>query len=164
MKVLEERLSRLLISPGDLGYFESINKETIRNALYRYQDMGYLITRRVASSLVPNAGKSPTTLLYAVDPVCETEILTFWDQPVPVGSPYRDTYEFAENNVNPSDGGATSSGDQGSIFRTRLWDLVENVGKYRREGKHRRDNQIAGHRTLRLAKMARMSTTGKAQL
>jgi hypothetical protein len=38
---------------------------------------------------------------------------------------------------------------------TELWKLTEKVGSFRREGKHRRDNDSTGIRVLRLAKLKR---------
>jgi len=35
----------------------------------------------------------------------------------------------------------------------RLWDLVETIGRFRREGKNRRDNATVAIRVLRLARM-----------
>jgi len=45
-------------------------------------------------------------------------------------------------------------GDDGAILpQGRLWQLVERIGKCRREGKNRRDNATVSARTLRLADM-----------
>ncbi|CAG8613436.1 4831_t:CDS:10, partial [Acaulospora morrowiae] len=37
--------------------------------------------------------------------------------------------------------------------RGKLWDLVENIGKFRREGKNRRDNATVSTRVLKLAEL-----------
>jgi len=42
-----------------------------------------------------------------------------------------------------------------SLKTTELWKLTEKVGTFRREGKHRRDNDSTGLRVLRLAKLKR---------
>ncbi|CAG8544898.1 12251_t:CDS:10 [Ambispora gerdemannii] len=41
----------------------------------------------------------------------------------------------------------------------KLWDFVEHVGKFRREGKNRRDNMTVSSRVLRLAEMVGMPST-----
>ncbi|GES76797.1 putative acyltransferase [Rhizophagus clarus] len=43
--------------------------------------------------------------------------------------------------------------------RGKLWDLVERIGKFRREGKNRRDNATVSSRVLRLAEIVGAPST-----
>ena len=170
-KQLMERVQafgRTLYYEGDLGYFESINKETLKNAFKRYQEMGFLVTRVVVKehrpaenefpqpATLPNLPisypssssshkklqKTKTEVLYAVAPEYENEIIPF----------------FANVDMNTGkDGQETSMSIQPSsdIYKSKLWRFVEELGAYRREGKHRRDNEVTGMRVLRLAILAR---------
>lgn len=191
-KTLMDRVQffgKTLYYEGDLGYFESVNKETIKNAFKRYQDIGFLITKTVYGNEAQDkqssssASQSSTvgtqqqsqqlskfaTKLYAIHPSYEAEVLPFIDQPLPnKGTPYRTAYKFnrnsdlsreftlsdslGQNTINGSSGNSRQPAD---IYSTRLWMFAEEIGKFRREGKHRRDNEVTGKRTLRLARMAR---------
>jgi hypothetical protein len=172
---------------GDLGYFESINKETLKNALRRYKNMGFLVTKTVYSSdlgpaEVVDAAKSrpmnslgiqqstnkqqtlSATTLFAVHPDLEAEVLPFINQPIPVlGTPYQSVYQLpsretittGKRRLTDSSGRPLSTAAITNVYGTRLWLFAEEIGKFRREGKHRRDNEVTGRRTLRLARMAR---------
>ena len=93
-----QRYASTMYYEGDLSYYESINKETLKNAFMRLQEMG-VIDRRKVDRLV---------------------LLSL-------------TAEYESNGRAP------------------LRELVESVGRFRREGKNRRDNVNTSDRTLRLA-------------
>jgi hypothetical protein len=128
-----------LLTPGDLGYFESINKETIMNAFKRYQDLGLLTKKTVQPSTTNETGvPDPPTVLYAVHSNYVGEATALLGQQ-PEGL-YKDFYAFSNDT---------------KLVKTKLWDFCEQIGRFRREGKHRRDNETTGKRTLRLARIAR---------
>lgn len=107
-KVYSERVQRFgtaLYYQGDLSYFESINKETLKNAQQLLLELN-IIEKRVVEK---------TTFIL----------------------------------INPS--------YQADNFK-RLRELVEQIGRFRREGKHRRDTENASARTLRIAKLAAESS------
>eukprot|EP00160_Parvularia_atlantis_P015407 Unigene4375_Nuclearia_a/m.13357 Unigene4375_Nuclearia_a/g.13357 ORF Unigene4375_Nuclearia_a/g.13357 Unigene4375_Nuclearia_a/m.13357 type:complete len:723 (+) Unigene4375_Nuclearia_a:178-2346(+) len=103
-KLLEQRLQKFGVTMyyvGDLSYFEAINKETLKNAWQRLQEVGALQRTR-----------SDKTEVFQVTP------------------------RFEERDRAP------------------LRRLVEEIGRFRREGKNRRDNANTGERTMRLASLA----------
>ena len=191
-RVLMDRVQhfgKTLYYEGDLGYFESINRITLKNAFNRYQEMGIIIQRQypIANAKSPPQQQQPggeeerMGVVYAVSPEYEDEAVSFMRDPKHV---YASVYEFQQRptsnnthsiqphpptipivstrNVNdenlvgvPVPGGRSRR--RGTIYGTRLWDFVEEVGKFRREGKHRRDNEVTGKRTLTLASLVRQA-------
>jgi glycerol-3-phosphate O-acyltransferase len=107
-------LGRTLYYEGDLTYFESINRETLRNALDR------LIEIDVLEKDVLDEGSGP------IDAV----------RPTP-------TYAKCIIVENPND-----------LQMDALHELVENIGRFRREGRNRRDGANLNRRLLRLARLA----------
>lgn len=104
-----QTLARTLYYEGDISYFEAVNKETLKNAFVRLEEMHILKVRKSRSS------KAPPMMALAADYVprrTPTGVIA------PVG---------------------------------KLWELVEQIGKFRREGKNRRDNGTVSVRVLRLA-------------
>lgn len=136
---------------GDLGYYEAINKETIKNALKRYTDMGVLLQEH------HHEGDKSNQIYYLLNSEIEKEAVRCLDQPLPQGL-YMFSYQFdlRSKHASPSPPSSLSPAPAAKhMYETQLWNLVEFIGQYRREGKHRRDNQLTGQRILRLAKMAR---------
>ncbi|RKO99400.1 hypothetical protein CXG81DRAFT_14564, partial [Caulochytrium protostelioides] len=109
-------LGRTLYYEGDLSYFESINKETIKNAFLRLREMGVLLFQR-------STGAQTTWIRLAPE----------WYPPEPLAIPW---YLRRPHG--------------------RLWDLCENMGRFRREGKNRRDTATVSIRVLRLARMTQL--------
>ncbi|KAI8331761.1 putative acyltransferase [Chlamydoabsidia padenii] len=110
-KLYEKRsqaLGKTLYYQGDLSYLEAVNKETLSNALTRFQEQGIIVKRRHA------------------EPKAWSEISLHAD--------------YIPQRLN---GVLTPNG--------HLWELVEHIGKFRREGKNRRDNATVSTRVLRLA-------------
>ncbi|CAG8590188.1 6313_t:CDS:10 [Funneliformis mosseae] len=108
---------KTLYYEGDLSYFEAINKETLKNAFIRLEEVGLIMVKRSRNTKV-----MPTVALH------------------PDYVPTRN-----------SEGAIETKG--------KLWDLVERIGKFRREGKNRRDNATVSSRVLRLAEMVGAPTT-----
>ncbi len=137
---------------GDLGYFESVNKETLKNAFQRYQHMGLLASHSVvakpafeADTQDPHgnpASKRPiqNITVFYVDTKLENQALRF------LSKEPRDLYRqiYSYNKASSKTSNKISSGTEPTIYKTKLWELVETIGKYRREGKHRRDNETTG--------------------
>ncbi|ORX51323.1 acyltransferase-domain-containing protein, partial [Hesseltinella vesiculosa] len=112
-KLFEARtqaLGKTLYYQGDLSYLEAVNKETLSNALIRFQDQGIIVKRRHAT------------------PKSWSEITL-----------HEDYYPQRQNGMLVPSG--------------HLWELVERIGKFRREGKNRRDNATVSTRVLRLANL-----------
>lgn len=124
--------------------------------------------KKHSSTSAASASTTPTNLplavtLYSLNSDLEKEILLFWNEPLPaVGTAYKNIYSFDKDLQSTSHIASrpipVAHRVPKTIYQTRLWDIVETIGKYRREGKHRRDNQITGQRTLRLARIASSST------
>ncbi len=108
---------KTLYYQGDLSYFEAINKETLKNAFIKLEEVGLIMVKRSRSTKV-----MPTIALH------------------PDYVPTRNS----EGAIEP---------------KGKLWDLVERIGKFRREGKNRRDNATVSSRVLRLAEMVGTPTT-----
>ncbi|CAI2170937.1 2421_t:CDS:10 [Funneliformis geosporum] len=108
---------KTLYYQGDLSYFEAINKETLKNAFIRLEEVGLIMVKRSRNTKV-----MPTIALHS-------------------------DYVPTRN----SEGAIETKG--------KLWDLVERIGKFRREGKNRRDNATVSSRVLRLAEMVGTPTT-----
>jgi hypothetical protein len=108
---------KTLYYQGDLSYFEAVNKETLRNAFIRLEELNIILVKRSRNSKV-----LPTIAL---------------------NSEYIPTRNA-----------------QGAIeSKGKLWDLVEQIGKFRREGKNRRDNATVSLRVLRLAEIVGQPST-----
>lgn len=114
-------LGRTLYYEGDLTYFESISRETLKNAL------DCLIEIDVLEKDVLDEGNGP------IDAV----------RPTP-------TYAKCIIVENPNDPQMDA-----------LHELVENIGRFRREGRHRRDSANLNQRLLRLARLAGPAATSK---
>ncbi|CAJ0747851.1 21784_t:CDS:10 [Entrophospora sp. SA101] len=99
---------KTLYYQGDLSYFESINKETLKNAFIKLEDEDIIRVKRSRNT------KIMTTVALHPDYV-----------------PTRNK----EGAIEP---------------KGNLWDLVERIGKFRREGKNRRDNATVSSRVLSL--------------
>lgn len=118
--------------------------------------MGWIARKTIKVDPLPVESESSgsksvqsTVVLWAVDPKYEEEASKFLNQPLP--ELYSTIYKFNQSESKR----AANNPKQTTIYQTQLWDFVEHIGKYRREGKHRRDNETTGKRTLRLARMAR---------
>ena len=152
--------AKTLYYEGDLSYFESINKETIKNALTRLQDMGIILLYKGA---YPPTYSKPA----AVNEKKQTWISVHPDwipfDPLPSLS-RRDKVQIApglENEVHD-----TISPWYFHEQKGKLWDFCEHIGKFRREGKNRRDTATVSSRVLRLARMSSLwsfDVTGKRQ-
>jgi hypothetical protein len=92
-----QSLGKTLYYQGDLSYLEAVNKETLSNALTRYEDQKIVLKRRHHAPKI-----------------------------------------WSEVAINPD---YTPERQNGVLIpRGHLWELVEHIGKFRREGKNRRDN------------------------
>eukprot|EP00842_Homolaphlyctis_polyrhiza_P000268 jgi/Hompol1/1241/HPOL_003109-RA len=69
---------------------------------------------------------------------------------------------------SPSPSKVAPADDLDSWYRIkpsgRLWDLCESIGRYRREGKNRRDTNTVAIRVLRLARLASLWHDGKSPI
>ncbi|KAI8098984.1 putative acyltransferase [Halteromyces radiatus] len=110
-KLFEKRsqaLGKTLYYQGDLSYLEAVNKETLSNAMTRFEEQGVIVKRR------------------HFDRKQWSEI-SLHDDYIP---------QRLNGVLTP---------------RGHLWELVERIGKFRREGKNRRDNATVSTRVIRLA-------------
>ncbi len=144
-----------------MSYFESINKETIKNALTRLLDMGVILIHKgpqPPSSVKAAAASDKKQTWIAVHPD--------WMPPEPLPS----LQNLDKTQVAP--GLENEQNDTISAWyfheqKGKLWDFCEHIGKFRREGKNRRDTATVSSRVLRLARMTSLWTfdsLGKRQL
>ncbi|KAJ3115060.1 hypothetical protein HK098_007075, partial [Nowakowskiella sp. JEL0407] len=142
---------KTLYYEGDLTYFESINKETLKNGFDRLKDMGVILFRK---GVYPPG----TPVLGTARDAKET--IKTWVALHPDWVPL-DTHTPKENeSLKPTpqpQQKPAHCGFAGSSFREipqgRLWDLCDSIGRFRREGKKRRDNASVASRVLRLSRM-----------
>ncbi|KAI9017525.1 acyltransferase-domain-containing protein [Gaertneriomyces semiglobifer] len=220
-------LGKTLYYEGDLSYFESVNKETLKNAVQRLQDMGVILVRKypvmpsktypydtpepkrdprlpVPAGTVPPpapaapSGPSITWVALAPDyiprdklppalpvlpvptpTVTASEVADITASaaalvvagPIAAGTAYRRSKEptndratsVAQREALPQKGqGQGEDDDQDPVHEawhnlrpsSTLWDFCENIGRFRREGKNRRDTATVAARVLRLARVA----------
>ncbi|CAG8484079.1 7131_t:CDS:10 [Paraglomus brasilianum] len=108
---------KTLYYQGDLSYFEAVNKETLKNAFIRLEELNIILVKRSRNTkILPTIALSPEYV------------------------PTRN----AQGAIEP---------------KGKLWDLVEQIGKFRREGKNRRDNATVSFRVLRLAEIVGQPST-----
>ncbi|KAJ3229738.1 hypothetical protein HDU78_008870 [Chytriomyces hyalinus] len=166
-------LGKSLYYEGDLSYFEAVNKETIKNALQRLKDMGVLKYTKMKS------GKENVTMV-SLSP----DWLPANPMPDPPNcTESSDNKTSAGGGGASGKGGLLStlfgtsrpgsvkpltsldgtnapeeSYDAWHYFMPdgRLWELCEQIGRYRREGKNRRDTATVATRVLRLASVAKV--------
>jgi 1-acyl-sn-glycerol-3-phosphate acyltransferase len=117
---------RTLYHQGDLSYFESINKEALKNAFTRYQEEGII---EVAKSTPVPATSGATGMSRATPAKSSGPVVRL----APEWRPERDS----------SDGAILPKG--------KLWDFMERIASHRREGKNRRDGATVSTRVLNLA-------------
>ena len=121
---------RTLYHQGDLSYFESINKEALKNAYTRCQEEGIiLVSKRIPT---PTGTVQPSSSTAAQAANAEAAAITMV-RIAPEWTPHRDA----------STGEITPEG--------KLWEFVERIAAHRREGKNRRDGATVGRRVLGLA-------------
>ncbi|KAJ3032685.1 hypothetical protein HDV00_007205 [Rhizophlyctis rosea] len=257
-----QQFGKTLYYEGDLSYFESINKETFKNALSRLCDMGVILTHkgptpppvavvteasasRTASSSSPstssarappfsgNPPKAPSPSAFAGPTVSWMALAPEWvppDPELPVesgggGVEFGGGEYLVEGEVGgpPSSSSSSSAASASSTSSSRsspptppttptttdhsspplptalqhhpqhhpqprtapwstfrklengaewdpwhglrprgkLWQLCEDIGRFRREGKNRRDTGTVAIRVLRLAMVAREWSAGR---
>lgn len=119
-------LGKTVYAQGDLSYFEAVNKEVLRSAFNEFEAEGIIVVRRSKS------GRTPAIMSLS-----------------PEWLPTRFSSDFT-SPVAGSDGGAFS---RASRIKPQgmLWDYVERISVFRREGKNRRDSASVSVRVLALA-------------
>ncbi|KAK9452638.1 hypothetical protein V1511DRAFT_519448 [Dipodascopsis uninucleata] len=115
-------LGKTFFAQGDLSYFEAVNKEMLRSAFQEFEAEGIIVIRRSKS------GRLPDVMSLAPD----------W-----LPKRYDDT--------EPSNRSRGFSRASRIKPEGRLWDYVERISIFRREGKNRRDSSSVSVRVLALA-------------
>lgn len=147
---------------GDLSYFEAINKETIKNALSRQVDMGLILLHR---------GQAPP-LQMTPSMTASTANIQTWISVHPDWIPTYALPSFSKADFDTLNEKQKYKIDKMPAFEKKiedtlsvwyhhrpagiLWDFCEKIGKFRREGKNRRDSQTVASRVLRLARLSRL--------
>ncbi|KAL3901083.1 MAG: hypothetical protein SGCHY_000870 [Lobulomycetales sp.] len=139
-------LGKSLYYEGDLSYLESVNLETIKNAVLRLKELGIVKTKK--SRL--DGSDTVTTWItlesaYMPPPLPSVEGRTPSGKSSKSSDPEKD-YLQDWYNYKPSG---------------TLWDFCEKIGQYRREGKNRRDTQTVATRVLRLSRVSSKWVDGK---
>ncbi|KAI8621112.1 acyltransferase-domain-containing protein [Chytriomyces sp. MP71] len=175
-------LGKTLYYEGDLSYFEAVNKETIKNACQRLKDMGVLkyskMKRGNDSVTMVSLSASWLPAKPLPDAPCMNESDGFTQDPLKSrrGRGFLSSI-FGPGSAPPAPVPLTSldgSSEPEETFDSwhyfmpegKLWELCEQMSRYRREGKNRRDTATVATRVLRLAAVAKdeiikASTTGR---
>jgi hypothetical protein len=140
---------------GDLSYFESVNIETIKNAILRLKEMGIVKSKKARS----DSSDSVTTWI-TLDP-------SYLPPPLP---PTPSPTVVIKKGKRPATDTTPTDSDylqEWYLFKPsgKLWEFCERIGQYRRyfnlmfliagrEGKNRRDTQTVATRVLRLSRLS----------
>ncbi|KAK7204665.1 acyltransferase [Myxozyma melibiosi] len=139
-------LGKTVYAQGDLSYFEAVNKEVLRSAFNEFEAEGILVVRRSKS------GRTP-----AIMSLSPEWVPTRYSSPADL---HHDAGYAAVAAAAAAAGGSPAGGlhDPGAFSRSsrikpegRLWDYVERISVFRREGKNRRDSPSVSVRVLALA-------------
>ncbi|GAA6042860.1 hypothetical protein JCM8097_007194 [Rhodosporidiobolus ruineniae] len=116
-------LAKTLFAQGDVSYLEAVNQATLLNAFQRMVDVGILLTRRKPASTSPSSATSADSSKAKKTPSVPLMALH------PDWIPHR-----------REDGTIAPEG--------KLWEFVERLSQFRREGKNRRDNKTVSTRVF----------------
>ncbi|CDR42043.1 RHTO0S06e09098g1_1 [Rhodotorula toruloides] len=120
-------LAKTLFAQGDVSYLEAVNQATLFNAFQRMVDVGVLLTRRstsnAANASIAKIGKDGKPKLPKKP--ASVPLMALHPDWVP--------RRQADGTIAP----------QG-----RLWEFVDRLSKFRREGKNRRDNKTVSVRVF----------------
>ncbi|GAA6004275.1 lysophospholipid acyltransferase family protein [Rhodotorula paludigena] len=124
-------LAKTLFAQGDVSYLEAVNQATLLNAFQRMVDVGVLLTRRSSSpSAAVASGKSKSA---------EDATKSSKKGKKPVSVPLM--------ALHP-DWVPTRRADGTIAPQGRLWEFVDRLSRFRREGKNRRDNKTVSTRVF----------------
>ncbi|KAJ3139084.1 hypothetical protein HK100_012001 [Physocladia obscura] len=154
-------LGKTLYYEGDLSYFEAVNKETLKNGFQRLKEMGVILFRKVKKG-----NENVTMVALSLDWCPKTAL----PKPPKCSKTGKGSEEVKSNNTiftsifgggkpEPKislDGTDTPQDYFDETWRYfvpegKLWELCEQIGRYRREGKNRRDTATVAARVLSLA-------------
>ena len=162
---------KTLYHEGDLSYFEAVNKETLANAISRLKEMGIVLVRKdsagtqwVALSLAWSPPQRFPNAHYADESNHQSRSKGKWTGPVMIADDESSEIALSTKGDESSIQGY-SEHELDSWYRVkpagRLWEFCDQISRYRREGKNRRDTNTVAIRVLRLAKMASQWHDGK---
>ncbi|GAA5826424.1 hypothetical protein JCM11251_002361 [Rhodosporidiobolus azoricus] len=114
-------LAKTLFAQGDVSYLEAVNQATLLNAFQRMVDVGVLLTRRTRNAPSPSAHLAGDKAKKAPS--------------IPLMALHPDWVPKRKE-----DGSIAPEG--------RLWEFVERLSQFRREGKNRRDNKTVSTRVF----------------
>lgn len=153
-------LGKSLYYEGDVSYLESVNIETIKNALKRLKDMGLLMHHVGSSAPVANvktvSNSNGSISWIRLDPGwLPQDNLPSVPEPM-LFKKYEAEVDEADATIQPKQEDGKDYLDQWYEHepKGRLWDFCERIGSYRREGKNRRDTSTVAMRVLRLARLS----------
>ncbi|KAI9205226.1 putative acyltransferase [Polychytrium aggregatum] len=161
-----QAFGKTLYFEGDISYFESVNKETIKNAITRLMEMGVLLCRKFIP--VPGSSSEDNELprpmeLPSVEPTVRPNQPKTPKPALPSVKSYLAVHPnwLPPENLPPVRLGSSeqhleSVHDQWVRHKPagKLWELCEHISTFRREGKNRRDTETVSMRVLRLARIA----------
>ncbi|GAA5915410.1 hypothetical protein JCM6882_001416 [Rhodosporidiobolus microsporus] len=116
-------LAKTLFAQGDVSYLEAVNQATLLNAFQRMVDVGVLLTRRAPVPPSPSTASKPAGEKAKKAP--SIPLMALHPEWVP---------------KRREDGSIAPEG--------RLWEFVERLSQFRREGKNRRDNKTVSTRVF----------------
>ncbi|KAJ3323380.1 hypothetical protein HDV06_001900 [Boothiomyces sp. JEL0866] len=218
---------KTLYYEGDISYFESVNKETIGNAIARLKELGVIHLHKGPEAPVGNhfdpsplstnintvwialakdwiPAESLPEVSSVEDEDSRRKKRNEWDGPignfsiVPQKSMYDNSKSISLSHSDSEDDLSTKTKYQSHSSTTeieklnwkssgkvkplnipkteeddnhntwyqlrpkgRLWEFCEHIGRFRREGKNRRDTSTVANRVLRLAQLASQWEGGK---
>lgn len=149
---------------GDVSYFEAINQETLGNAMLRLKEMGMINVfdgPKPPSERFSGTGSRWICLSAAWTPTERLPELAYSDIETHLKRKKKDHSENPWSELNMTQVSKDSVPDDFGFQnwyrirpKGRLWDFCEAIGRFRREGKNRRDTSTVATRVLRLARHA----------
>ena len=148
---------KTLYYEGDISYFEAINKETLGNALLRLRQMGMLdiLHSKPTTGTCTGSGNVWIALSPQWTPTDQLP------QKVAEAGDFKSTQSSEKQWASFASGELTQANEASGVLYDsdlgmqqwnrlrpagKLWDFCEHIGRFRREGKNRRDTSTVAAR------------------
>ncbi|KAJ3199272.1 hypothetical protein HDU82_000582 [Entophlyctis luteolus] len=138
----ERRIGRETFGTGDLSYFEAVNGETLKNGFQRLKQMGVILFRKHKKG-----SESIPMVALCLDWCPKTPL----PKAPKCGKQEKTSGSLISSDVSDSAQDCFDETWRYFVPEGRLWELCEQIGRYRREGKNRRDTATVATRVLSLA-------------
>ncbi|EPQ29051.1 uncharacterized protein PFL1_03340 [Pseudozyma flocculosa PF-1] len=132
-----QQIGKTLYAQGQLAYLESINAAVLSQAFSRFQEMGVLLRDKST----PRPGKKVVDVI-AINPDWYPP-----PAPAPATAPHDEQVRKAQEHQQQQQRGhaphASADADGDDEDQGKLYDLIQHLGHFRREGKDRREQSVA---------------------